>query len=72
MTRDGTFRITDGELAEPVHNLRFTQSVLDALGSALGVGQQLSAFAPDYGAFGSTVVPALRLGEFTFTSTTSH
>jgi PmbA protein len=72
MTRDGTFRITDGELAEPVHNLRFTQSVLDALGSTLGVGRQLSAFAPDYGAFGSTVVPALRLGEFSFTSTTSH
>jgi predicted Zn-dependent protease len=72
MTRDGTFRITDGEVAEPVCNLRFTQSVLDALGSALGVGRELASFAPDYGAFGSTVVPALRLGEFNFTSTTSH
>jgi PmbA protein len=72
MTRDGTFRIADGEVAEPVCNLRFTQSVLEALGSALAVGGELSAFAPDYGAFGSTVAPAVRLEEFTFTSTTSH
>jgi PmbA protein len=72
MTRDGTFRIAEGEVAEPVCNLRFTQSVLDALGSTLAVGDEVSAFAPDYGAFGSTVSPAVRLGEFNFTSTTSH
>lgn len=72
MTRDGTFRIKDGERAEPVHNLRFTQSVLDALGSVRAVGRDLHSFAPEWGSFGSTVAPALRIGSFRFTSSTSH
>lgn len=72
MTRDGTFRIRNGEIAEAVHNFRFTQTVLDALGSVQGVGRDLVAFAPDYGSFGSTVAPALHVGEFRFTSRTSH
>ena len=72
MTRDGTFRIRRGELAEPVHNLRFTQSVLDALAATRGVGREIHSFAPDWGSFGSTAVPALRIGTFRFTSATSH
>ncbi len=72
MTRDGTFRIRDGEPAEPVHNFRFAQSVLDALSSVTGVGREVSAFAPDYGSFGCTVAPALRIEDFNFASTTSH
>lgn len=72
MTRDGTFRIRGGEVAEPMHNLRFTQSVLEALGSTRGIGRDLVAVAPEYGSFGSTVAPALHVGEFRFTSTTSH
>ena len=72
MTRDGTFRISNGEVAEPVHNFRFTQNVLDGLAAVTGVGSELHAFAPEYGSFGSTVVPALRIGEFNFSSRTSH
>jgi PmbA protein len=72
MTRDGTFRIRDGELAGAVHNLRFTQNVLEALAAVTGVGHQTASFAPDFGNFGSTVAPALRIAEFRFTSTTSH
>jgi predicted Zn-dependent protease len=72
MTRDGTFRITDGEIGEAVHNFRFAQSVLDALASVDGVGSDLAAFAPEYGSFGSTVAPALRMREFNLASTTSH
>ena len=72
MTRDGTFRIRGGEIAEPVHNFRFTQSVLEALASVEGVGRDLRAFAPEFGSFGSTVAPALAIGEFRFTSRTSH
>ena len=72
MTRDGTFRIRDGEVAEPVRNFRFSQSVLDALSSTLGVGNDATAFAPDYGSFGSNVAPSLRIGEFNFASVTSH
>ena len=72
MTRDGTFRIRNGEISEPVHNFRFAQSVLGAFASAEGVGSDVVAFAPEYGSFGSAVAPALHVGEFTFASTTSH
>jgi PmbA protein len=72
MTRDGTFKIVDGEVAQPVHNLRFTQSVLEALASAVAVGSEVQTFGPEWGAFGSTATPALRIGEFRFTSGTSH
>ena len=72
MTRDGTFRIRDGAIAEPVRNLRFSQGVLDALSSVLGVGRDLHAFAPDFASFGSTVAPAIRVGRFRFSSGTSH
>jgi PmbA protein len=72
MTRDGTFRVTKGEIAGAVRNLRFTESVLDALAASRGIGRELVAFAPEYGTFGSTVAPALRVGEFHFTSATSH
>jgi PmbA protein len=72
MTRDGTFRIRGGELAEPVHNFRFSQSVLDALRDTVAIGADPCCFAPDFGSFGSTVAPSLRVGRFYFASTTSH
>ena len=72
MTRDGVFEIVDGEVGRPVHNFRFTQSVLDALASVIAVGDDAAGFAPEYGGFGSTVAPSLRIGEFGFTSTTLH
>ena len=72
MTRDGVFRIRGGEVAEPVHNFRFAQSVLDALATVQGVGSEVAAFAPEYGSFGSAVAPALHVGEFNFASITSH
>ena len=72
MTRDGTFRIDKGEIREPVHNLRFSQSVLEALQNVEAVGRELHSFAPEWGSFGSTVTPALRIGAFRFSSTTSH
>ncbi len=72
MTRDGTFRIRNGEVAEPVHNFRFAQSALDAFASTKAIGRDRMASAPDYGSFGSTVAAAVHLGEFRFASTTSH
>jgi PmbA protein len=72
MTRDGTWQIEDGEVARPVRNLRFTESVLDALSAVRGIGDDPEALAPDYGSFGSHVAPSLRIGEFSFTSATSH
>ncbi|MDQ3985298.1 MAG: TldD/PmbA family protein [Actinomycetota bacterium] len=72
MTRDGTFRIRNGEIAEPVHNLRFTQSALGALASTVAVGDDLRLFAPEWTAFGSTAAPSLRIADFRFTSATTH
>jgi PmbA protein len=37
MTRDGTFRIHDGKVAEPLVNLRFTVAVPDFLGAVYGL-----------------------------------
>ncbi len=40
MTRDGTFLIEEGEIVAGVHNLRFTQSILEALGNVKMVGSE--------------------------------
>jgi len=40
LTRDGTFLIKNGELARPVHNLRFTDSFLDAYKNIKMIGRE--------------------------------
>ncbi|HEX2050951.1 MAG TPA: metallopeptidase TldD-related protein [Actinomycetota bacterium] len=72
MTRDGTFRIARGEVAGPVRNLRFAQSALAAFAAVTGVGRDVEGLGTEFAPFGSTVVPALRVGEFRFASATSH
>jgi PmbA protein len=72
MTRDGTFRIKDGEIAGPAHNLRFAHSALEALDAVEDIGADLEVFVPEFGSFGSTVVPGVRIGSFHFSSRTSH
>lgn len=69
LTRDGTFLIEDGRIAQPVKNLRFTQSILEALDTVEAVGSELR---PVGESIGSMAVPALRLGRFRFTGTTSY
>jgi PmbA protein len=66
MTRDGTFLIEHGELSSPVKNLRFTQSILDALRSVQAIGRERIQCS-DYL---TVVAPALRIGSFHFTGTT--
>jgi predicted Zn-dependent protease len=62
LTRDGLWWIEKGKISHPVRNLRFNQSVLAMLApwnvEAVGSPQRLSPF----------MVPALKLGAFTFTS----
>ena len=67
MTRNGTYRIEGGEVAGPVQNMRFTQSLVEALARVTGVG----AHSEVGGALfeGEAVVPALRIDGFRFTST---
>ena len=42
MTRDGTFRIRDGKIAEPLVNLRFTVSVPHLLRELLGLTRDVT------------------------------
>jgi predicted Zn-dependent protease len=42
MTRDGTFRIRDGQIAEPLVNLRFTVAVPDFLSEVYGLTNEAS------------------------------
>jgi predicted Zn-dependent protease len=40
MTRDGTFRIRDGKVAEPLVNLRFTVAMSDVLAEVPGLARE--------------------------------
>jgi predicted Zn-dependent protease len=67
LTRDGTFLIENGEITTPVHNLRFTQSYIQALKSVIAVGNRSDT---SRGYFGVRRAPALCLGSFRFTGAT--
>jgi predicted Zn-dependent protease len=69
MTRDGTFLVEHGRVVGPVRNLRFTQSYLDALAGVQAVGRERRLLR---GFLGASLVPALRIGAFTFTGATEH
>jgi PmbA protein len=71
MTRDGTFRVRDGRLAEPLVNLRFTVSVPEMLADVPGFGteRKLVNRTQWYGeryAFGY-LVPGIATGKFSIT-----
>jgi predicted Zn-dependent protease len=66
MTRDGTFLIERGEVTGGVRNMRFNQSIVEALGSAVFA----NACERTGGYAYSTVVPTVRLDDFTFSSGT--
>ncbi len=71
MTRDGTFLIENGKVTRPIKNMRFTQSIMDALASAsaLTAATKLQA-GDDYDFTAGLRVPAVRLEKFNFTSAT--
>jgi predicted Zn-dependent protease len=68
MTRDGTFLIENGEVTCPIKNMRFTQSILEALGNAAMLGAELK-LVKGFGPF-ATCVPAVKIENFDFTGTT--
>jgi len=67
MTRDGTFLIENGEITQPVKNLRFTQSYLEALNNVEAIGQTAKL---QRGFLGGNLVPALKIAKFTFSGAT--
>jgi PmbA protein len=70
MTRDGTFLIENGEIAGPVMNFRFTQSILEALTAVSMVGRE-SELASEF-FFSASRVPALKIDRFHFSSRSDH
>jgi PmbA protein len=69
MTRDGTFRIRDGRVAEPLVNLRFTIALPEVLGDVPGLTREVtlvngSDFYGERFPYGA-LVPALATASFT-------
>ena len=71
MTRDGSFLIEGGRLGRAVRNLRFTDSILDALGEARlgGIGRDATCLPTWWSSAGQVEAPALLLRGFQFTGT---
>ena len=63
LTRDGVWMVENGKVAYPVKNLRFNQSMIQMLASGnvemVGELERISS---------RTLLPALKLKEFNFTS----
>ena len=70
MTRDGTWLIEDGEIARPVKNLRFTQSILGALSDVDLVGRDQVLVGDSSSP--RPRVPALKIGAFNFSGRSDH
>jgi len=70
MTRDGTFLIEGGEVKQPVKNLRFTQSILEALANTTMVGRDTELASEFF--FSASRVPALKVEGFNFTGRSNH
>ena len=71
MTRDGTFRIRNGKLAEPLYNLRFTVAVPDVLADVPGLTRETTlvneaAFYDERFAYGA-LVPSIATARFDVT-----
>ncbi len=74
MTRDGLFWIEKGEVAYAVKNLRFTESIIEALKKVKIVEQRVTLVGGGAGYGGrfpvGSLVPSLIIEEFTFTGKT--
>lgn len=68
MTRDGIFAIKDGEIAYPMKNMRFTQSVLEAFQNIAMIGKEQKLVSTFFG--GAFVTPGMVIENFNFTSAT--
>ncbi len=63
MTRDGTYRIENGEVTKPVVEMRWNESVLRFLNSVTGSGTPIAT-----GEFSPLAMPALKVEDFHFSS----
>jgi predicted Zn-dependent protease len=70
MTRDGTFLIEDGKIAQAVKNMRFNESMLKALSQVEGVTKERETSGRNWGGIGSVTAPTMLIRGFRFTGST--
>jgi predicted Zn-dependent protease len=69
LTRDGTYLIENGKISHPVKNFRFNESPIFFLNNLEMLGPTMRINASEaLGAGGSTIMPAIKVREFTFSS----
>jgi predicted Zn-dependent protease len=68
LTRDGTFLIENGKITAAVKNLRFTNSILEALSNVSMISSETKLVE----GFGGSRVPAIKVDSFTFSGTTDE
>jgi predicted Zn-dependent protease len=64
MTRDGTFLVERGKVTRAIMNMRFTQSILEALARI--------EFSRERKILGGGLIPAMRLQKFLFVASAGH
>ena len=69
-SRDGTWRIENGKVTRPVKNMRFTQSIIEALSNTDLVGRDAEIAGEFF--FAASRVPALVVRGFNFSSASDH
>lgn len=66
-TRDGTFLIRDGKVVARLPNLRWTQSLVDALTHVEGMTKERRRIATWFNMFGGTIAPTVKVRGWNFT-----
>ncbi len=69
LTRDGTFYIENGKIKHPIKNFRFNESPIIMLNNLETLGKQMRvASGGGGGGGGSSLIPAMKIRDFTFSS----
>ncbi|MEA2103707.1 MAG: TldD/PmbA family protein, partial [Candidatus Cloacimonadota bacterium] len=68
MTRDGLFLVEDGKISKPLKNMRFTDSVLKIFSNIEEISQNREFAGGFFG--GGFLVPAMKISNFNFSSST--
>jgi len=69
-TRDGTFLIRDGEVVARLPNLRWTQSMIEAMSNIESLTKERRRVATWYNMFGGTIAPTVKVRNWQFTGKT--
>jgi PmbA protein len=68
MTRDGTFRIHDGEVVARLPNLRWTQSMVEAFSHIEGLTRERRRTGTWSNPFGGTIAPVMKISGWSFSA----